>query len=407
MTTVSLALSASRRTAIVRVLLCLLPVIGMVVDLVSPSLPAITLALHTSQTLGQDLISLYLFGYALGNFVTGFLTDAWGRRRLLLAAMSGFMLTSLLPVCWPTIGMLLLTRWLQGLMIGSISVVARSIYSDVLAPSELVRLGVLTGSMFALGPIIGPLLGGYLQVWFGWQASFVSLAALMGLLLLLIRRIVPETHFNRHPLQLAIIRRNLAEVLRHREFMGLVLMMGAVYSLSIAFNTVGPFLIQGRLHYSPIVFGHIALLLGCAFMLATFLCRWLIGRFAVERLQAVATLLLLAVALCGLLAGWWLGSHLALLCIVSALMFCAQGFIFPMSMGKGLAMFGHIAGTATALMFLINTLMTSLTALVLSLLPISDPQDLLWVYLVLSLVCLLAHRMLIQPRPARLARAAG
>lgn len=400
MTTVSLALSASRRTAIVRILLCLLPVIGMVVDLVSPSLPAITQALHTSQTLGQDLISLYLLGYALGNFVTGFLTDAWGRRHLLLAAMSGFILASLLPVCWPSIGMLLLTRCLQGLMIGSISVVARSIYSDVLAPSELVRLGVLTGSMFALGPIIGPLLGGYLQVWFGWQACFVFLAGLMALLLLLIRRIVPETHFNRHPLRLTTIRRNLAEVLRHREFMGLVLMMGAVYSLSIAFNTVGPFLIQGRLHYSPIVFGHIALLLGCAFMLATFLCRWLIGRFAVERLLAVATLLLLGVALGGLLAGWGLGGdHLALLCTVSALMFCAQGFIFPMSMGKGLAMFGHIAGTATALMFLINTLMTSLTAFVLSLLPISNPQDLLWVYLVLSLVCLLAHRMLIQPRP--------
>ncbi|WP_106076453.1 MFS transporter [Chromobacterium amazonense] len=382
------------------VLLLLMPLFGMAVDLVSPSLPAMATMLGESDGAIKNLISLYLLGYALGNFFSGFLTDAWGRRKLLLGGLAGFVLISLLPLWQPTLPALLATRLLQGLMVGTISVVARSVYPDVLAPQELVKMGVISGSMFGLGPIIGPVLGAYLQVYAGWQACFVFFAGSMALMWLLVACFVPETHFRRHPLNVPTIRRNLGEVMRHRQFIGMVVLMGAIYSMSIAFNTVGPFIIQSSWHYSPLVFGHIAFGLGCVFLLATFVCRYLVGRYPVARLQQTMTQLLLAVTLLGLaLSNIWPDS-LPLLCAISALMFFSQGMLFPMSMGRGLSLFRHIAGTATALMFLINILMTSATSFLLSLLSVHTAPALLGVYLILALICFFANRLLIQPAEA-------
>ncbi|QEL55173.1 Bcr/CflA family efflux MFS transporter [Chromobacterium paludis] len=391
------ALAPRQLKRLLAVLLLLMPLFGMAVDLVAPSLPAMAAMLGESNGAIQNLISLYLLGYALGNFVSGFLTDAWGRRKLLLGGMAGFALISLLPLWLPTLPALLATRFVQGLMVGTISVVARSVYPDVLAPQELVRVGVIAGSMFGLGPIIGPVLGGYLQVYAGWQACFVFFSASMVLMWALVACYVPETHFNRHPLNLPTIRRNLAEVLRHRHFMGMVVLMGAIYSMSIAFNTVGPFIIQTGWHYSPIVFGHIAFGLGLVFLLATFLCRYLLTRHPVAGVQQGMTRLLLAVTLAGLALSQHWPDSLALLCAISALMFFGQGMLFPMSMGRGLSLFRHIAGTATAVMYLINILMTSVTSFLLSLLSVHDAPALLAVYLILALICFFANRWLIQP----------
>ncbi|WP_215776371.1 Bcr/CflA family efflux MFS transporter [Paludibacterium sp. B53371] len=397
-------LPEARLKRLLLVLLLLMPLFGMAVDLISPSLPAMATELGEPDSAIKNLISLYLLGYALGNFFSGFLTDAWGRRKLLLGGLLGFVLISLLPIWLPTLPALLATRLIQGLMVGTISVVARSVFPDVLAPQELVRMGVITGSMFGLGPIIGPVLGGYLQVYAGWQACFVFFAASMAVMALLVAWHVPETHFRRHALNLPTIRQNLREVLQHRQFMGMVILMGAIYSMSIAFNTVGPFIIQSRWHYSPIVFGHIAFGLGCVFLLATFLCRWLVARSPVARVQQGMTRLLLAVTATGLILGQCWPDSLTLLCGISALMFFSQGMLFPMSMGRGLALFRHIAGTATALMFLINILMTSLTSFVLSLLAVHDAPSLLAVYLILALICFTANRWLIQPaQPPRAA----
>lgn len=67
-----------------------MPIIGMAVDLVSPSLPAISINLRISSTIAKDVISIYFLGYALGNFITGFLADAFGRKKLLRISLFTF-----------------------------------------------------------------------------------------------------------------------------------------------------------------------------------------------------------------------------------------------------------------------------------------------------------------------------
>lgn len=379
-------------------LLFLMPMIGMVVDLVTPSLPAIAKALHVSNNLSKNIISTYLLGYALGNFFLGFLADAYGRKILIRSALFGFVIASLLPALFPDIRVLLLARFLQGLTIGGAALVARAIFSDVLPPEKLIRMGVLIGTMWGLGPVIGPVIGGYLQFYLGWQAGFWFFSILSCLLFISIFIVVPETHFNRHPLNMKTIRKNLKEIFTHRLFMALVILMGIAYSLIIVFNTLGPFLIQARLNYSPIFFGRLALVLGLVFLSSTIICRYMLKNYAAEQLLQIVINLFIVLAAVIFILSFLYSQNIILIGVGSGLMFFACGFIFPMSMGKGISLFRHIAGTASAAMYFINVLITSLISFSVSFFSIQSAIPLMSIYFVLLIIATFIYWRMIHPR---------
>lgn len=388
---VSCVLSERRTQIIVWTLLCLMPIVGMAVDLVAPSLPAIASGLQISNGIAKDVISIYLLGYAFGNFFTGFLTDALGRQKLIRISLLCFVIVSLAPVIFPRIEILLLSRFLQGLTLGAVAVLLRAICSDILPREKLVHLGTLFGTMWGLGPVVGPIIGGYLQVYFGWKAGFCFFALIGFLLLIPVFILVPETHANRHPLNLKTMKTNFIEVVSNRIFMSLVVLMGLSYSLIIVFNTAGPFLIQTKFNYSPVFFGHLAFYLGLVFLISTFCCRFLLKRFQMEKMLFTILNLFFVVALLMVGASYFFDKSITLVAIASGLMFFAMGFIFPMSMGKGMSLFRHISGTATATMYLVNVLITSLMAFLVSFITLQNTILLMWIYFLLMAMSMVVY----------------
>lgn len=383
----ALTLSERKVQLIVWTLLCCNPLVGMAVDLVAPSLPAIAVGLHVLPSVAKGVISIYLFGYALGNFFTGFLTDALGRQKLLRLGFFGFVLASLTPVLFPSIQVLLVARFFQGLMIGAGSVIIRAVLSDILPSERLIRLGPLLSTMWGIGPIIGPIIGGYLQAYFGWQAGFCFFAIISSILLIVIFIVVPETHFNLHPLHFKIMKKDVVEILSHRTFLALIIIMGLMYSLIIVFNTVGPFLIQTEFHQTPIFFGRLAFCLGVVFLLSTILCRVLLKKLKTEQLFLVVINALLGLSLVFVLVSYFFPQNIGLIGMGTAFMFFGSGFIFPMAMGKGMSLFRHIAGTANAMMYLVNVLLTSLVSFLMSFISMNTTIPLMWVYFVLVFIC--------------------
>ncbi|MFI0347504.1 MAG: Bcr/CflA family efflux MFS transporter [Chthoniobacterales bacterium] len=378
-------------------LLPLLSLNGMAIDLIAPSLPAIAINLHASASTVKNLITIYLLGFALGNFCSGFLTDSLGRKHILRTALLGFFMANLLPVIIPNINVLLLARFFQGITLGSIAIVIRAVVSDILPPQKLVRAGTLMGSMYGIGTVIGPLIGGYLQFYIGWKACFLFFAIVSFIVLIVIFFILPETSFQRHPLKLKIIRQNLLEVFRHRPFMALVLMMGNAYSLVIVFNTAGPFLVQTVLHHTSIFFGNIALCLGASFLAATFFCRYLIKKYQVEYLLAFITHAVFIMAVVAWVISILFNVTIFFLLGISIFVFFAVGSIFPMCMGKGISLFRHLAGTAGAVMFLINVLMTTVLSFLLSLIKVQNSSTMIAIDAVLLGSCLLIYWFAIRP----------
>ena len=166
------AASPIKTNTIVRLLLCFMPLIGMGVDVIAPSLPAINQSLHVSAVLAKVLIPIFIVGAAIGTFSSGILSDVWGRRPLMRSGFALIIIASILPSLWPTASTLLFARFCQGLAIGTMSVMVRAIISDLLVDAALIRAASWMASLWGVGPLIGPMIGGYLQVYFGWQANF-------------------------------------------------------------------------------------------------------------------------------------------------------------------------------------------------------------------------------------------
>jgi DHA1 family bicyclomycin/chloramphenicol resistance-like MFS transporter len=388
--------SEKRTSLILFVILSLYPLVGMGIDLISPSLPAISHNLNASNNFAKNLITLYLLGYALGNFILGILSDALGRRKLMLFGFFFFMLVSLLPIFFEKISVLLFARLCQGFTIAAFGVIGRAVLADILPKEKLIRFATLIATMWGIGPIIGPMIGGYLQFYFGWQACFYFFAIMGFLGLLAMIFVIPETHFQRQPLQYQPLKNNFIIILTHRAFFGIVTLMGLTYSLLIVFNTLGPFIIQASLGYSSIYFGHVALFMGLTFLTGTFLCRRLLQKLSPENLFFYALFFFTIIAAISVVAAFLNPHNIWVIIISSVLMFLECGIIYPAALGKGLSLFRHLAGSGAAVMNLINILITSITALIMSFLHADSAIPLTFIYLTLMLLATVTFYLLIK-----------
>jgi len=315
----------------------------------------------------------------------GFLTDILGRKKLFIIALLSFIVFSLLPVFFPYISILFFARLFQGLALGGYAVITRGIFSDILSPEHLPKTITLIATAWGIGPIIGPAIGGYLQYYFNWQACFIFFAVygLCGLLIFLF--ILPETLQQKQTLQLTQLKNNFIAIARHRVFIGVIVLMGSAYSMLIAFNTLGPFLIQNSLGYSAIDFGHIALGLGVSFLLGTIVCRILIKKYPPETLFLFTIPIILIIIILSLVLAYLNSKNLCLVIISSLFTFFTCGILYPAGMSKGISLFRHLPGSSTALMGLINVLITSLVATLLGFVN-STSVAMSWTYLLLMLI---------------------
>ncbi len=349
--------SESQIKLMIFIMLGFYPLIGMGVDLITPSLPAMTVGLNVSSTLIKNVVTVYLLGYAVGNFLSGLLSDSWGRKNLLVLGFVIFTLASLLPIFTPHPAILLFARALQGVGLGAFAVLTRGLFSDVLSAERLMRIAPFLSLAWGIGPVIGPVIGGYLQFYFDWQACFYFYAGAGLLAVLITLTCIPETHFKRLPLNPQQIGRNFKEIVTHKVFMGSILIMGCVYPLLIVFNTLGPFLIQRTLGHSPVFFGHIALWMGLMFVLGTLFCRRLIKKIPPEGVLRSVLPLAFLLGILTLGAAYVWGQSLWVIVLPSLLMFFITGTLYPTAMGKGLSLFRHLAGSAGAMMNLVTILL--------------------------------------------------
>lgn len=393
----SLTLTSKKIDRIVFAILFSYPLVGMGIDLIAPSLPAISRDLHAASAFSKNLITLYLLGYALGSFILGFLSDTFGRRKLIVGGFLLFIIASLLPILWITPSSFLLARFLQGFSIAGFSVVGRAVLSDILPPERAGRTIVSVAILWGLGPVIGPVIGGYLQYYFNWPACFYFFAAygLLGLLATIF--LIPETHFNRQPLHIKQIFTNFKLIATHKFFIGMVILMGLSYSLLIVFNTIGPFLIQVSLGRSPIYFGHLALFMGVIYLLGSLSCRYLIKQFSPEKILFIGVHFFLFAVIVLMIFSYMNSKSIWLIGLSTALMYLACGLIYPSSMSKGLSFFRHLAGSSTAMMILINVLITALVSFIMSGIHVGNAVSLIAIYIVLMAASGLIYWTLIHP----------
>ena len=179
------------------------------IDTIFPAFPQIGAQLGADPVAMQQTISVYLLAYAGMSLLHGPLSDALGRRRVILGGLLVFVLASVGCALSVSLAQLLLFRALQGLSAGVGLIVGRAVIRDVLHGDDAQRLMSQVSMIFGIAPAVAPVLGGWLLGWTRWPTIFWFLALFALALLLATWRGLPETHLPaaRLPLRLGALAR--------------------------------------------------------------------------------------------------------------------------------------------------------------------------------------------------------
>ena len=164
------------------------------IDTIFPAFPQIGAQLGANPVEMQQTISVYLIAYALTSVVHGPLSDAIGRRRVILGGLAIFILASIGCALSKTLGTLLVFRAIQGLSAGVGLIVGRTVIRDLLHGDDAQRLMSQVSMIFGVAPAIAPIIGGWIIGWQRWPMIFWFLVVFSTLLWLATWHALPETH---------------------------------------------------------------------------------------------------------------------------------------------------------------------------------------------------------------------
>lgn len=157
---------------------------ALTLNMILPSLPAISRELGARESVTALVVSGYMLVSALFQLALGPVSDRFGRRPVMLVSLAVFVAASLGCTLAPDIGTLLACRMLQGVIVAGSVVTSAAIRDQFGAAQSAARLGAISSAM-AVAPMLGPMLGGYLDGALGWRAVFGLYTALGAIALLL------------------------------------------------------------------------------------------------------------------------------------------------------------------------------------------------------------------------------
>jgi len=334
-------------------------------DLYLPALPGIAAYFDVGVATVQWTLSIFVATFGAWQLVAGPLSDRFGRYPVVVAGAFVYCGASLLAMAAPTIEVLVGARLLQAAGACSSLVGARGIVRDLRSPTEAARLLASASTIMSFAPLLGPLLGAYLFVAFGWRSAFAALAALSVLLATAAATRLQETNRRRNPnaLRLRPMLRIYLEVARSPAFRAYTLASTATYGGLFAFISGSSFVLMRVLGLSAVGFAASFATMVAGYLVGTLICRWLVARRGLQRtIGAGAALQVLAGSTMAALVA--AGVHVPA-SIVAPMFFygVAHGMIQPPAQAGAMAPFPHSAGAAAALMGFVMMLTAALVGL--------------------------------------------
>ena len=273
------------------------------IDTYLPAFPEIERSLDASAIQVQQTMTAYLLAFATMILWHGALSDALGRRIVILVSLVVFIVASFGCASAHSIQYLWAFRILQGLSAGAGIVVGRAIVRDLYSGPEAEKLLSLVTMIFAIAPAIAPILGGWIVETFDWRTIFLVLFGYSFLLFGAAWRLLPETLpvEQRQPFNAESLWRSYKSVFGTVRF--------HAYAGTVAFNFIGLFIyvaaapafIIGHLHLSQREFGWFFIPSVAGIFLGALLANRLAGQWKIGRQVATGFYLMGGSALVNLL----------------------------------------------------------------------------------------------------------
>lgn len=332
---------------------------GINIDIYSPSMPSIASYFDASIMATKNTITITVLGWTIGALFFGVLIDTVGRKKTLICGILFYVIASLIAPYCSSIHQLMLVRFIQGFMISTITVGCRALIIDNISGPRYFIAILYTSIGYGLGPIIGPFVGGILQHYFGWKANFIALSFLGTILLFMLLFFVKESIPQRRSLVVTHILKEYIDVVKNKNFISGVVILGIIQIEIMLYPTLGPFIVQNILHFSALSYGNSALVVGCCYLVGTLINRILFKYIRLEQICYLGFLILLIGLLSAYLFSLMTTINLFAVMFPIMLICMSAGLIFSNVMGTNLKQFADKAGVAMAIQFSLLFLIAS------------------------------------------------
>jgi DHA1 family bicyclomycin/chloramphenicol resistance-like MFS transporter len=316
-----------------------------------PSMPGLVDSFQTTPGHVQLTLTLYMLALAVATLIAGPLSDRFGRRPVILGALVIYTLAAVACALASSIEWLIAARIAQAVGGAAGLTLGRTMVRDCLDAGPAASLIATLSMLVSVVPALSPALGGYLDVWLGWRASFVVLAAFGALTCLAGLRWLTETNPHAGPGHAPVGQLQIfGELVRNRVFMGYGL--HCVCTLSAWYGIVAgaPFVMVTVMGRGPGEYGTWFVLVAVGWITGNLLTSQLATRTGVKRLVLAGVLVTLAasVMLVGVVAADALTP--ARLFVPLALMGVGHGLSQPSAMSGAIGVHPHAAGRASGLL---------------------------------------------------------
>ena len=187
------AVAAASAGALALILAALAMLGPFSVDTYLPAFPDIQRSLGATALEVQQTLTAYMFSFAVMILWHGALSDAFGRRSIILVSLAVFAVASLACAAVHSVEYLWVFRMLQGISAGAGVVIGRAIIRDLFEGAEAERMLSLVTMIFSISPAIAPIIGGWIVILSNWRTIFLCLFVYTCLLLWICYRKLPET----------------------------------------------------------------------------------------------------------------------------------------------------------------------------------------------------------------------
>lgn len=325
-------------------------VTSMATDLYLPAMPIMVGFFDTSDDHIQNSISAYQIGMVFSALVYGPLSDAFGRRQILLTGFILFFISSLMLSACDNIDQLLMLRTIQGLAGGVSSALSPAIIRDKFSEAESNKIIAGMVMFILLTPAAAPIVGGYLTTYLGWRSCFFFIAASAFVSILLFAKFFPETHpmEARTKFHIVPIFNGYKEVLGNRSFLFYTLLHSLPSTAIFCHITTSPFVFINNMgvpadEFGYYVFGQIMIISATAY---------LVQRIAAKYSTTAVMLWGIKFYIIGSITaslGAYFMPESPMVAILSILpFFMGNPFVFPTSMSRAMSYAGTSKGSASA-----------------------------------------------------------
>ncbi|KTD21016.1 multidrug effflux MFS transporter [Legionella israelensis] len=369
----------------------IVPLGGFGTDIYVPSMPAMVAEFNASRSEVQLTMTAYVAAMGFGQLLAGPISDALGRKKLILISLVIQTLTVIGIILSPSIYWVIFNRFLQGLAAAFMIVPGRAILNDCFSDDELKKQFNYLTISFALAPIIAPLIGGICQEYFGWQASFYFILFYAVILLILVSLTYEETIPAKKKFKPSDIFHNYVHIFSDRKFVMMTLFVSILFGFSSLTSVLGPFIFVKHLGVAPLHYGYIALFFGFGWFCGNVTNRifFLVQPISKLRFSLICHFLTTLVLLGSSLTGIY-----SLIPTITAffLYIYAAGLVFPLMVGEGLALFPTLAASSNACLFASTWIVFAIYTGVATFIPLNNLIILSLVFLGINLASILLYQ---------------